>query len=375
MKKVFILYRVIQDWRAPLFDKLADKLGHENFRVLYGPDFAGSKVISSRKSFKFQAECLKSFKITFPGSYDTGYMPISYGLFFHLIKERPDVVLSEGASNLVNAIQGFVYCKLFRKRFVWWSLGELVQIRPSKKKRLFSPIVQFLERNSSAILTYSSQGYRYYRKLGISSENIFKAVNVVDTGGRMAQLSRVKMDNRADDDVLRIAYAGAILKSKRLDILLEAVSMLVEKGRDNVRLNVIGDGRDRAHFESSVKENGLSGFVEFLGKRMDDFSETLIQNDVLVMPGLGGLAISDAMVHGLAIISGHGDGCEKDLISDNGNGFFIEDMNPVNLALKLEFFMDNPIILGQFKEKSKEIILKEFSFDTYLGNVLKSIEG
>src|SRR5690606_13677391 len=127
--------------------------------------------------------------------------------------------------------------------------------------------------------------------------------------------------------------------------------------------------------ESSVKENGLSGFVEFLGKRMDDFSETLIQNDVLVMPGLGGLAISDAMVHGLAIISGHGDGCEKDLISDNGNGFFIEDMNPVNLALKLEFFMDNPIILGQFKEKSKEIILKEFSFDTYLGNVLKSIEG
>lgn len=375
MGKVFVLYRVIQDWRAPVFDRLSDKLGYKNFRVLYGPDFAGSKVVSSKKSFKFDAKCLKSFKITFPGSYDKGYMPISYGLFFYLVRERPDVVLSEGASNLFNAIQGFLYCKLFRRRFIWWSLGELVQIQPGRKKRFFSPVIKFLERGSSAILTYSSQGFRYFRNLGIPSENIYTAVNVVDTDGRMAQLSKIDEFYDKKDDILNVAYAGALLKSKRLDVLLESLSLLLVKGKVNIKINVIGDGRDRAYFESMVKDNGLSRFVNFFGSRIDDFSEVLVKNDVLVMPGLGGLAISDAMVHGLAVISGHGDGCEKDLIRHNENGFFIEDMTPVNLALKLEFFMDNPSILIRFKEKSKEMILDEFSFGIYINNVLKSIGG
>ena len=374
-KKVFVLYRVIQDWRAPVFDRLSEKLGYENLKVLYGPDFEGSKVVSSSNDFKFNRKCLKSLKLTFPGSYDKGYMPISYGLFFYLVKQKPDVVLSEGASNLFNAIQGFLYCKLFRKRFIWWSLGELVQIRSSKKRRFFSPIIQFIEKNSSAILTYSSQGCRYFRKLDIPSERIFTAVNVVDTDSRIAQLNKIDVLDKKTDDLLKVAYAGSLLKSKRLDILLEAILILIEKNKIKIKLNVIGDGRDRPYFENIVKEKKLGGFVHFLGRRVDGFSEELIKNDVLVMPGLGGLAISDAMVHGLAVISGHGDGCEKDLIRNNENGFFIGDMTPNGLALKLEFFMDNPIVLNGFKSKSKEIILKEFNINTYLDTVLKAIEG
>lgn len=39
-KKVIILYRAVQDWRAPIFEKVAES-DNIDLQVWHGPDFKG----------------------------------------------------------------------------------------------------------------------------------------------------------------------------------------------------------------------------------------------------------------------------------------------------------------------------------------------
>ena len=66
--------------------------------------------------------------------------------------------------------------------------------------------------------------------------------------------------------------------------------------------------------------------IFFVGKIIDGISKYFLQSDVFVLPGLGGLAISDAMIHGLPVIAGKADGTEIDLVT-NETGFLHEELN------------------------------------------------
>ena len=48
LHKAVILYRVIQRWRAPIFENLSAE-NDINLEVWHGPNFAGTKFISSKK--------------------------------------------------------------------------------------------------------------------------------------------------------------------------------------------------------------------------------------------------------------------------------------------------------------------------------------
>lgn len=372
--KVAVLYRVIQPWRAPVFFKLSQFLGNENFIVYFGPDFKNSKVVSTNENLGFKNKKLTSLKLTFSGGYSEGFMPLSPFLFLNLLIERPDVVISEGASNLFNAFQGFLYCKLFRRRFIWWSLGELVNSKESLKKIMLKPLINLIEINSNAILTYSSQGANYFTKLKIDKEKIFIAVNVVDTSERLKFINQFDRKNTSNFNTLKVVYSGSLLKSKNLEVLLIALKILLEEKNIDIELNIIGQGIDFDFFYNKVVELNIENSVNFLGhKTGEDFSKALIQNDVLVMPGLGGLAISDGMVHGLAIISSHGDGCEKDLVKSGHNGYFLENISSNILAEKLEYLSQNPNELNIMKVNSYNMIINEYNIENYIKVIIDSI--
>src|SRR5690606_4412775 len=99
--RTIILYRVIQDWRAPVFEKLS-KNDNLDLEVWFGPDFKGTKVVSTRKNFAFRKRLLLSLKIKLKSKNGIIAMPFSPFLFFSLIFKNPDVVVCEGASNVIN---------------------------------------------------------------------------------------------------------------------------------------------------------------------------------------------------------------------------------------------------------------------------------
>jgi glycosyltransferase involved in cell wall biosynthesis len=55
-------------------------------------------------------------------------------------------------------------------------------------------------------------------------------------------------------------------------------------------------------------------------------------SDLFVLPGLGGLAINQAMMHGLPVVCGPADGTERDLLAGGKVGRLLDRVTPESLA-------------------------------------------
>lgn len=370
--KVIVLYRVLQEWRRPIFERISANQTI-NFKLLYGPDFKGSKVVSSKKETQFIKENLFSLKIRKESKNGLIAMPISIFLLFKLIKERPNVVITEGASNLFNATVGWLYCKIFNKKFIWWSLGKLSGTVHTGFRKWLDNFINYLERSSDAIISYSSLGKEYFLSIGIPKEKIFVAVNVVDTDQKLKLYDTLKSKIEKNQDSFNVLYVGAMTPQKKLEILLRAFSEL-EKKRNNCFLTIVGDGSEREKLEQLSTLLNIRN-ISFTGKVFDGVAEYFMNADVFVLPGLGGLAVSEAMSFGVPVIASIGDGCEKDLIESGINGIIDENLTSASLEEYLLDLYDSPEKLDQFKKNAKKQIETKYNINTYIENVLNAISS
>lgn len=345
--KVAVVYRVIQGWRVPVFDRLSS---NNKIKVLYGCDFKGTKVVSAEGDYKFDSKKMFSFPFKIRKNSGNMLVPFSPFLFFELIKYNPDVVLCEGASNFVNNISIFFYCKLYRKSMVQWGLGEIRGRKKSRIRKVLEPLIVPIEKRADAIVSYSTNGAKYYRSIGVSKDKIFVAVNVVDTERRRKEVEsfeKVKPFSNKVSSSFKVLFVGALEENKNIEMLINAFSRFQAKFH-NVELHIIGDGGYRSALEILVDSQGIDQYVKFYGRIQGSLIEKIHDMDVFVMPGLGGLAVSDMLCHGIPVICGIGDGCEADLI--NGKNGIIDDfLDEDKLFNYLIELMNSPDLVAEMK--------------------------
>ena len=100
------------------------------------------------------------------------------------------------------------------------------------------------------------------------------------------------------------------------------------------RLIIVGDGPERAALQSLARD--VYPAVEFAGARHGaEIKPYFAEADLFVLPGTGGLAVQEAMSHGLPVIVAKGDGTQDDLVRE-GNGWQInpEDYGALVAAMK-----------------------------------------
>ena len=374
--KVAVLYRVVQEWRRPIFNRLHSTPGLD-LTLYHGPDFLGSKVISSRKQLDFPVKKQWSLKLRKKSKNGLIAMPVSPFLLFSLVKDQPDVVVTEGASNLFNAIVGFVYCKLFGKRFIWWSLGRLSGTIHTGFRKRIDLLIQFIERNSDAIISYSSLGKEYFREIGVKDERVFVAVNVVDTTSKLRELSMIE-DQSFIEEIRKganmvILFVGALTTHKRIDVLVDAFAQMTAEA-PGASLIIVGEGEERIKIEEQVAKGNIPN-VTLTGKIFDGVHKYFMSADVFVLPGLGGLAVSEAMLYGIPVIASIGDGCEKDLITNGVNGIIDESLDAGKLANYLLDLYRDPEKLNRFQAEAKRTILETYNLETYLSQVVSAIKS
>ena len=368
-----ILYRVVQEWRLPVFNRLAKKI---ELKVFHGPDFVGTKIVNSKKIYNFKSYKLVSYKLKGKSSNDIFAMPLSPFLFFQLICFNPSIVITEGTSNLFNALIGFLYCKLFRKKYIWWSLGGLKDREHKGFRKQLNIIINYLECHSDAIISYSNFGREYFMALGIPKHRIFVATNVIDTDAKIKDIGNYNISEVYKqahmDSKFNVLYVGALTKVKKVDILIRAFAKLESYYLGQIKLTIIGDGHEKVYLKK-LSENLAIKNIQFEGQLFDGVSKYFLASDVFVLPGLGGLAISDALVHGLPVIAGIGDGCEKDLISNWENGIIDESLDEQAIFIYLEKLLNNPVLLEQMKINAKKAIYDKYNIHTYLNQILNAI--
>lgn len=369
--KVVVLYRVLQEWRRPIFERLS-KMARIDFHLIHGPDFRNSKVVSSKKQVTFKRSKLFSFKVRKESKNGLIAMPISPMLFFKLIYVNPKVVVSEGASNLFNSLVGYLYAKIFFKKYIWWSLGRLEGTVHTGFRKKIDVLIQYLERKSDAIISYSTLGKNYFESIGVDSEKIFVAVNVVDTDEKLALAkSTMKKDYKRNFD-FQVLYVGALTKQKKLSILLSGFKKLESK-ESEVGLVIVGDGPEKSNLMQLSQELGIKN-IRFEGKVFEGVERYFLGSDVFVLPGLGGLAVSEALAYGLPVIASRGDGCEKDLVKTGMNGIIDPMLDDERLYEYLEELFNDSAKLEMFKSEAKKTIENECNIHAYIENVTNAIE-
>lgn len=374
-KKVIILYRVVQGWRAPIFEKVAAKEDID-LEVWHGPDFIGTKVVSTKKDYAFKKTKMVSLKVKLTSKNGIIAMPFSPFLIFKLIYNNPDIIVTEGASNLFNALQAFVYSKIFKKKFIWWSLGKVQGRKYDKKRRIIDGLVKYIEKNSNAIIAYSSIGKDYFESLGINGGKIFKAVNVVDTDAIFTNLNQVhdryELSHYRDKYTFINLFVGALTKEKSIELLLKAHAEL-EKLYPKCGLLIVGDGPYKKTLEELSRDLELNN-VEFVGKVIEGNYKYFSIADLFTLPGLGGLAISEAMCYSLPVIASIGDGCEVDLLS-NENGIIDTKMTSQSLFKYIEFFILNKEDRVRMGKHSLEVVKNKFNTMNYVNQVVSAINS
>lgn len=132
-----------------------------------------------------------------------------------------------------------------------------------------------------------------------------------------------------------IVFIGRLTKVKHLDLLVDAVAGLKQKGE---RFNVVfvGDGVERESLESCVKLQGLESQFWFYGECYDEAlnAELIYNADLCVSPGNIGLTAMHVMMFGCPAIT-HNDfkwqGPEFEAIKPGLTGDFFERNNVQSL--------------------------------------------
>lgn len=375
--KLVLTYRVLQHWRTPVFRRLASWPGIR-FCALHGGDFPGTKAVNGKNLDGFAHRELFTIRLDLARGVDPIPMPICPTLSFQLMRERPDVILAEGGSNLLNNFFVYLYATISRTPVVWWTLGELRgEQELSRLQRIFRFFVRQMEQHSAALLGYSSVALDYFERQGYPSEKQFRAVNCVDTDlvkqHTEASAHRVPaLREQYDLEGKRVLlFVGALIEAKRLEDLIHVHVRLHER-HPELRLLIVGDGPHRAALEHEVAVLGAEGVI-FAGQVIEDVHAYFDLGDVFVLPGLGGLAVSEAMTHALPVIATEADGCEVDLVEVGKNGYLLDVGDRGQLEACLEKMLAEPGLIARMGEHSRWVIDNKYNINTYMENVFAAV--
>ncbi|KAA5536246.1 glycosyltransferase [Taibaiella lutea] len=181
--------------------------------------------------------------------------------------------------------------------------------------------------------------------------------------------------NKSASDKMVITYLGNLQPSKGIKSVIEAACKLQE-ANINYHLKVIGQWRDeetKEYCESLVKSNSLS--VKFYGPLYDAAKlEELYSSDIFLfppnMPEGHPIVLIEAMAAGLPIIATN-QGAISESVTNGENGYIVESNNPVQIAEKLIYLYENPLVRKQMGFKSQEKYIEAFTSAKMIQNFSK----
>lgn len=180
-----------------------------------------------------------------------------------------------------------------------------------------------------------------------------------------------------------ICFIGRVAKEKGLHVLLEAISLLADKGVE-INLIVIGpnsyeSGGDEEYYKECcdfIERKKINDKIIFLGeKKSDEINSCLSEVNALVVPSIWDEAFGIVIVEALAVgcpVIGFKKGAIPEIIKDRYNGLVVNEISGKKLANNIEllcFMSDaeylqvtkNAIISS--KEYSSENIAKKYCDD------------
>jgi len=364
--RVGVVQCFLTEYRVPIFKKLSEIPGlefkfyfgdvkHRKYRKYTSVDDAGGishfRLRTIPVIFRIRGRIFSSF--------------IHPALPIRILLDRPQVLIVEGESNILNNMIVLPLCRLMGIPYVWWGLGRFRKEPMSLFRKLLRPVIRYMISKSSAVIGYSRFAREFYISEGADPDRTFVAHNVLDTDSVFESIEKFSPMVEEEKKNIGLAgkttlvFVGALERTKRLENAFLAFSSLKKKHPELAFL-IVGDGEEKPLLESYVTDKHLEDVV-FTGKRFADVSKYMLMGDVFVLPGLGGLHICHAMCHGLPVVASHADGTEEDLIRNGLNGYIVPRDNIAELENAIEMIISQPGKSERMGKESRRIIEEQYN--------------
>ncbi len=336
--------RVLPSYRVPFFDMLAQAC-QGGLSLFAGRARAEESIASGEPRIADYAPARNVHLLS--GSL---YLCYQGGLLDWLSDWDPDALIVEANPRYLSTPAAIKWMRQRGRPVLGWGLGS------PPLTGLFSGFrqngwIRFLKR-LDALLAYSQRGADEYAAHGFPREKIFVAHNAVSAAPTARPVDRPRTSDR-----LTILFVGRLQARKRVDALLQACAEMPGAPR----LVIVGDGPERRLLERIAQQVYPS--AQFIGaKHGDELNSYFAAADLFVLPGTGGLAVQQAMSHGLPVIVAKGDGTQDDLVRPE-NGWQVPPGNDAALVSTLREALSDVNRLRKMGAESYRIVVEEINLE------------
>jgi colanic acid/amylovoran biosynthesis glycosyltransferase len=163
-------------------------------------------------------------------------------------------------------------------------------------------------------------------------------------------------------DPFCILSVGRLHPSKGHDLLIRAIQLLVERGRDVV-LRIAGDGPQRDELLELVRRHRLTDRVTFLGSLGEhQIIAEMRQASAFVLASHAeplGVVYMEAMAVGVPTIGTQAGGVGEIITADH-DGLLVRPNDPVAIANAISRLMDDPALAARLSRNGRNTIIDRF---------------
>jgi glycosyltransferase involved in cell wall biosynthesis len=191
----------------------------------------------------------------------------------------------------------------------------------------------------------------------------------VDVSGFLAGARTAKLDPP------RVLYAGNLVPSKGVDVLLRAIAELARRG-NACQLKILGEGPARLELEALSRQIGISSrttWSQFVPQSR--MAAEYGGSTVTVLPSRGhaeglGLSLVEALLAGSAVVGTAAGGIPEVVVHEQ-TGLIARDGDPTDLANQIQRLLDDAPLRERLTLQGKEHALRTYAPEAAIDRFLK----
>jgi glycosyltransferase involved in cell wall biosynthesis len=277
-----------------------------------------------------------------------------------LVRARPRAIICGGYDSLA-AWVCFLWCKIFRRRFVLWLESTARDAR--KPGRVKNWLKKILVSRADGIAAAGKATVDYVKGLGATPEQIFLAPMSTDNqlfAQEAEKVQREEEKRKLGYPRRLILYSGRLDRKKGVYTLLHAFA-IISRELPDAGLLIAGHGPEQGEMEAFCCGASLR-HVYFLGARpYHEMPSVYALADVLALPTFSdtwGMVVNEAFACGVpAVVSSVAGSCD-DLIKDGETGFAVRAGDPVELADRILQILRDPELRTRLGANCRSLIQK-----------------
>lgn len=302
------------------------------------------------------------------------------------IEEKPDVIYC-AVPSLEFAKEAAKYAKKNKIRFIidiqdlWPEAFKMVFKIPLLSNAIFYPMkrqANYIYKCADDIIavskTYCNRALKVNKKVkkGLS---VFLGTDL-NYFDECAKKNKVEFDG----DLVRIAYIGTLGHSYDIPLVINSIKYLNEKGINNLKFIIMGDGPLKEEFENYAEEKKVD--CQFTGRlEYEKMVGLLCSCDIAVNPIKKGSAgsiinkVGDYAAAGIPVVNTQENLEYKNILEEYNAGINVKNESFIDTANAIETLYNDKRIRIKYGENNRKLAEEKFDRKKTYNQIVKIIEG